>query len=214
MKQLSWEDITVQQFLDIHRLSLSQDLEEMEKVERIICILFDKTEQEVENLTMLEFRELASQCAFVMNSQIPGKPVRQIRVGKKRYSITYDPTKLRHRQYVEILHFGGKPVENMHLIMASIVQPVTWYRKRLKNEAEDHPAIASDMLNARVVDVYHACVFFCNLYVSLMENIKASLVVEMMRKGATKDQALALLNSSQTAMAGFIQPGRWQHLKA
>jgi hypothetical protein len=213
MMKLSWSDITVQQFLDIHRLSLTQDLDEMEKVERIICILFDKTEQEVENLTMLEFRELASQCGFILTGQIPGKPVRQIKVGKKRYSITYDPTKLRHRQYVEILHFGDKPVENMHLIMASIVQPVTWYRRKLRNEAEDHPAIASDMLNARVIDVYHACVFFCNLYVSLMENIKDSLVLEMMRKGATKDQAMALLNCSQTAMAGFIQPAKWQHLK-
>lgn len=214
MKQLSWSDITVQQFIDIYRLSLSRDLDEMERVERVIAILFDKSEQEVENLTVAEFNTMARQCAFVMTPEIPGKPVKQIKIGKRRYSIIYDPTKLRHRQYVEVIHFGDKPIEHMHLIMASVVQPVTWYGRRLKNEAEQHEAIASDLLNARVIDVYHSCVFFCKLYVNLIQHMRVSLVQEMMRKGVTRDQAILLVDNSWSAMAGFIAHEKPQHLNA
>lgn len=213
MRQLSWPDITVQQFIDIYRLSLTPPIDEMERVERIICILYNMSEQEVEDLPMKEFSAIAKQVAFVMSGKIPGKPVKQIKVGRQRYDIIYDPTKLRHRQYVELIHFGDKPVEQMHMIMASVVNPVNWYGRRLKNKAEDHQSIASDLLNARVIDVYHSCVFFCKLYVNLIQHIKAYLVVEMMEKGATKDQALTLVNSSQDAMAGFIAHEKWQLLK-
>lgn len=208
MKHLSWSDITVQQFLDLHRLT-GQKLDDMERVEKTIAILYDLTERQVEELSISEFNRLAKQCAFVLTSDIPGKPVRTIKAGKKRYSITYDPTKLRHRQYVEIIHFSDKPVENMHLIMASVVQPMTWYGKKVRNEAEDHPAIASDMLSARVVDVYHACVFFCKLYVNLISSIRVYLVTEMMKRGMSREHATTLVDSSQNAMAGFIQPGKW-----
>lgn len=213
MKALSWNDITVQQFQDIYRLSLSQDLDEMTRLERVVCIMFDLTEQQVDLLSMTQFKELAAQCAFIMSGEIPGKPMKQIKVGKNRYQIVYDPTKLRHRQYVEVLHFGEKPIENMHLAMASLVNPVTWYGKKLKNKGEDHLRIADDLLRARVIDVYHSCVFFCNLYVNLIEGIKAYLVADMMKQGARKDQAITLVNNLQSVTAGCITPERLQLLK-
>lgn len=180
----------------------------MEKVERAIAILYDLTERQVEELSVSEFNGYAKESAFVLTPKIPGKPVRQIKVGKRRYSIIYDPTKLRHRQYVEIIHFGDRPIENMHLIMASVVQPVTWYGKRLKNEAEDHPAIASDLLGARVIDVYHTCVFFCKLFANLISSIRVYLVTQMMMEGMRKEDAMMLVDSSRSAMDGFIPPNR------
>lgn len=211
MKTLSWGNITVQQFQDIHRLSLTPDIDEFDRVERAICILFDMTEQQVDDLPVKEFNALARQCAFALTDNVPGKPVKSFRIGKKKYAITYDPTKLRHRQYVEILTFGNKPIENMHYVMASLVQPVRWGMRR-RNEAKDHEALSADMLNARLVDLYHSCVFFCKLWLSLMQRIKGSLVIQMMEKGITKETALGLLNNSIAAMAGFIQPGKWQTL--
>src|SRR5688572_14215619 len=185
----SWQTLTVGQFLDLYRLSITPDLEDMTRLERAVAILYDKTEREVEEMTMGEFTSLSQKAAGFITDKIPGKPVKTIQIGRQRYRIIYDPTKLKHRQYVELVHFGEKPVENMHLIMASIVQPVTWYGRRLPNNADDHPALASAMLQARVVDVYHAAVFFCKLYVNLIKAIRASLVLEMTQKGMTKEQA-------------------------
>ncbi|HVX50489.1 MAG TPA: hypothetical protein VHB48_10035 [Chitinophagaceae bacterium] len=211
---LSWQNITVQQFQDVYRLSEDKNLDDMQRLEKVIAILYDKTEKQVGEMTIKEFTAHANQCAFIMQSQnIPGKPVKYIRCGKHRYGIQYNPAKLRHRQYVEILHFGDKPIENMHLIMASLVQPVKFRFLWRHNRANMHSRIAQDMLDAPVVHVYHAAVFFCKLYVSLIAAIKDYLVAEMMKENKiTKEQAEKLVDISRNAMAGFIQPAKWQSL--
>jgi hypothetical protein len=199
----SWETLTVGQFLDLYRLSINTDIEAMTKVERAICIIYDMTERQVEEMTVTQFNDYAKQAAVFLNEKIPGKPVKNIRVGKKKYAICYDPTKLKYRQYVEIMTFGRRPIENMHLITASIVQPVTWYGRKLQNNADNHPSVSGEMLNARVMDVYHTCVFFCNLYRNLIINIQDSLVSEMMMKNMTKEEAEKLVQISIDAMDGF-----------
>jgi len=202
--KLSWNTITVQQFQDVYRLSLNTKQDEMDKIERVICILFDKTEQEIDNVSMSEFADMARQVSFVMNNDIPGKPVKNFKVNGRKYAIVYDPTKLRHRQYVELLHYGADPVSNMHMVMASVVRPVKWFRLR-KNRAQDHEKIAADMRDMPLIHVYHSCVFFCKLYVNLMRSIRASSVVEMMMTGMTEDEAMMLFEDSLSVMDGFIQ---------
>lgn len=226
---MDWKDITVGQFLDLYKLG-SEPIEEMEKVERAVGIIYDLTPTQVEQLKVSEFNAKAKEAAKFLTSEIPGKRVRTIKVGKKRYRITYDPTKLRHRQYVEIIHFGEKPVDNMHLIMASLVQPKKSFRGRggsaikfmftgksfepyYDNQANDHGKIAEDMLNARVTDVYHACVFFCNLYKGLMQSTQDFLETEMMRTGRTRKEANELITASINAMDGFFQPQKLQSTK-
>lgn len=201
--KLSWDTITVQQFQDISRLSLETNLEDFDKVERVICILYDLTEEQVGELTRGEFAQKAREVDFVMNSPIPGRPRRTIKGGSGRYAIEYNPVKLKHRQYVEILTFGEKPIENMHLLMASIVQPIRW-GFRHKNSVADHESIATDLLQAPVKDVYHSCVFFCKLYNNLIRDIKDSLVAQMMEK-MSREKAEELLEISLSVMDGFTQ---------
>lgn len=211
--QPSWANITLSQFQDIYRLSLSKDVDDMGRVERAIAILFNKTEREVEDLTIQEFNHYATKCSFLFNQEVPGKPVKYIRVGTRKYAIVYDPKKLLHRQYVEIVKFSEKPVDNMHLIMASLVRPVKFGFIWGKNTVDQHEAIAADMLEVKVCDVYHSCVFFCKLFSSSIEAIKGFLVLEMTRKGMTTDQAEALVVSSLRAMDGFIQPKKPLNLR-
>jgi hypothetical protein len=206
---LKWENITVQQFQEVSKLTTDTSLDEMGKLERLICIMFDMSEREVEELPMQEFTAKAKAVAFLLNEQtIPGKAVRSIKVNGRRYAIEYNPVKLKHRQYVEIMHFGDKPIDNMHHIMASLVQPVRLGFKR-KNKAEDHERISADMLNARVVDVFHTAVFFCKLYVNLMQAIKGYLKEEMMKsRKITQEEAELIITTSLRAMDGFTQPHR------
>lgn len=201
---MDWSNISVQQYQDLHRLSLDENVDEMDRIVRAICIMYNKTETQVDDMSVSEFNNLAKSCNFLFTNEIPGKPQRTIRIGTRKYTIQYDPTKLTQRQYVEILSFGTKPIENMHLIMASLVQPVKWGFKQ-KNNVKDHPKVAMDMLNARVIDVYQTCVFFCKVYSSLIKNIRGYLIREMMQKGATKEAAEQLVTSSQNAMDGFFQ---------
>lgn len=204
--RLTWNDITVEQFLSIYKLSQTADLDDITRLERAVCILFDKTEKEVDEMTMAEFNRLSGQAAFVLTEQVPGKARRKIRANGKLYRINYSPSKLKHRQYVEVLHFGEKPVDNMHLIMASIVEPVTWYGKKLKNTADDHERIAADMLLAPVGQVYHSAVFFCSLYINLINSIRPYLENQLvtLKQAETMEQASEMITVLINAMAGFI----------
>lgn len=214
-KRLTWNDITVEQFLSIYKLSQSPELDDMTRLERAVCIMFDKTEKQVDEMRMGEFNTLSSQCAFVLTEQVPGKAKRVIKANGHRYRVTYSPSKLRHRQYVEVLHFGEKPIENMNMIMASIVEPVTWYGRKLRNRAEDHEAIASDLLQAKVVDVYHSAVFFCKLYINLISNIRGYLEAQLVEqnRAETPEMASQMITALINAMAGFIPQKNFRILK-
>lgn len=208
-----WSDINLAQFQDIHRLSLDESLDEMTKRERLVSVLYNLSEKQVEELSLKEFNDLSRDCVFLQAEIIPGKPQKYINIGKKKYGIVYDVRKLKHRQYVEILHFSEKPIENMHLIMASLVQPIKWGFWK-SNKTDDHEAIANDMLNAKLVDVYHSCVFFCNLYMGLIEVIKASLEAEMMEDGMNRKQAQETVHTSLQVMRGFTQHQKSQRWSA
>jgi hypothetical protein len=215
MKKLTWEDVTVQQFIDIQKLAREKNMDEMEMSEKAIAIMYDMTERQVEELPLHEFNSKSREIAFVLDKQkIEGKPRRVIQANGNKYAIEYDPSKLKHRQYVEIMTWSGASMhDNIYLIMASLVQPVNRIGRRLKNKAEEHPKIAEDMLQAKIVDVYHTCVFFCRLYINLMKDMRDSLVAQMVMQGATKEQAMVLYDTSLNAMAGFITPEKSQHSK-
>jgi hypothetical protein len=205
---LSWKNITVQQFQDVYKLSENKDLQEMDRLEKIISVLFDKTERQIDEMSVEEFTKLANQCAFVLNDEkIPGKPVRYIKVNSRRYRIEYNPkrllTNMHHRQYVECMHFSEKMVENMQYIMASLVQPVKFGFIKLKNTAKRHELIAEDMLKARFIDVYHTGVFFCKLYVNSMQAIRDYLKADMMNRKMTREQVSMMETALQAATDGF-----------
>jgi len=209
---MTWNKITLGQFQDIYRLSQDKELDEMERISRVISIIYGLSEAQVEDLTIPKFNELAKSCAFVMNGEIPGKPVRSFRIGTKKFAINYKPQSLKHRQYVEILHFSEKPIDNMHYIMASLVNPVRFGFK-LKNKADEHSKLSEAMLDAPFLAVYHSCIFFCKLYSNSIEAIRPYLISEMMSKGMTEMEANRLMTVSISALDGFITLKRWPNLK-
>jgi len=205
---MTWQNITVQQFQDITRLIETQGIDDIDRTSGLISIMTHQTEQQVEELPMPVYNQLAKECGFVLQGDIPGNPVRRLRVGRRLYKMVYNPRTLTKRQYVEIITFAKDPIKNMHLIMASLVKPVRWGIAR-KNDGGKHAEVAGVLLNARFVDVYHSCVFFCKLYSSLMKGMSAFLVNEAMKqKKITMEEAEKLLAISMSAMDGFIQPKR------
>lgn len=210
---MTWDKITLGQYQDIYKLSKDESYDDVERIARAISIMYGLSEAQVDDLTVPKFNELGKSCAFIMTEDIPGKPVKSFCVGTKKYAINYKPSTLKHRQYVEILHFAEKPIENMHYIMASLVNPVRFGFK-LKNKADDHSKVADDMVNAPFSVIYHSCIFFCKLYKSLIEHIQPYLMQQMMNKGMTSGQAKKILMYSIKGMDGFIQQKRWPDLKA
>lgn len=202
---MSWDKITVGQFQQIYELSNS-NADDFDKTVKAICILHNKTEAEVDDMTQAEFAKIAKETAFVFTNKIPGKARRYIRVNGRKYGVQYDPRKIRFRQYAEVCFNASTLIPNLHRVMASIVQPVKMGVLWRRNKAEDHDRISDDLLNARFVDVYHAAVFFCTLYRNSITSIRDYLVEEMMAKGKTREEAEMLLDLSIHATDGFSQP--------
>src|ERR1044072_182683 len=212
----SWEDVTVGQFMDLQTLAKREadPDNQYEKAENAISIFYGLTPKQIDELPTPEFNAMAKHCAELMKMPLDGKPQRIIFANGKRYEIIYDPKQLRHRQFVEIQHFVSNGMfENIHNILASIVMPIGRFGRRIKNTAELHDEISNDMLDAKITDVYNTCVFFCKLYLNSLLHIRGYLVHKMMQQGATKEQAMALINSSISAMAGSITQKKWQLLK-
>jgi len=209
-----WNKITVGQFQAIYKLSQDTTMQPEDIACGIISILYNMTLAQVDELPMETFNELSKQSAAMLNVEnMPGKPVRILKASGKKYGIIYDPTKLKHRQYVETITYGDKPIENMHLVMASIVQPVTYFGRWLPNDVNKHADIAADLQQARMIDVYHSCVFFCKLYLNSMQAIKPYLISEMMQKGMSQEAATKLLTTSINTLAGHILPEKSQPSK-
>ena len=200
---MTWRTLTVGHFLDLYRIS-GLDKDEMEKAELAVGAIYSKTPSQVEDLKMSEFLTLSKVAGSFLTGPIPGKAVRNIKVGLKKYKIEYDPKKLAQRQYVEVVHFATEPIENMALIMASIVRPVR-FGVAYPNNANHHQDYVEDILKARVIDVYHTCVFFCSQFRDLM---KCTLdYLETTKERITKKDR-AMIMSSINAMVGFTRPQR------
>lgn len=204
---MEWKDITVGQFMNLSKLAVEK-IEDQDKAEQAVSIIYDKTPQEIDEMPAIEFNRLAAEAGRFLTEKIPGKVVKKISTPENEYAIVYDPKKLKHRQYVEILHFGEKPIHNMNLLLASIVRPIRKVKGKaieVDNNVLEHEQIAEDLLNAPVCDVYHACVFFCKLYKSLISSSRDFLIPEMMKTGMTKEKADTLIMDSISAMDGFTR---------
>jgi hypothetical protein len=202
---MNWQSLTVEQYQHIHKIS-SSSIPDEEKSTKYLSILLDKTEKEIEELSIPVYSKHCRELAALFLQDIPGKPQRYIKADGL-YRVNYEVSTMRFAQYAEIKTFlQGGVVENLHLIMASVVDPVIDYiiwRKPLKNSSKDHEKRATALLQAKFVDCYHTALFFYQFYKNSMLAMKPYLEAEMMKK-MTKEQAAEVL---ETALDGFtMQP--------
>lgn len=206
----SWNTITVEQYQQIVSITQSKDTEE-EKVINVMSCLLDLTIRQIEDLTLQEFNKKAKEIAFVFSKEIPGKPEKYIKANGKIYFINYRIEKQRFAQYVEQLRFSQEPMPNLHLLFASMVQPVKkvlFFKRVGKNDSNRHEEVSNDILKARFIDVYHTAVFFYRVFRGSIKLMKDYLKSELMEKGLKEKEADLLIMSSINAMDGFITP-KW-----
>lgn len=189
--------------MDLYNLSQDTELDESDKCTRAVGIVYDMTDKQVEELPLSEYNSRVHEAGRFLLEKVPQiKPKRTIKAGNHKFTICYEPSKLRQRQFVEIMHFGKNPIANMNLVLASLVKPVK-FGIATKNNAKDHDRISEQLLQAKVTDVFPACVFFCSLYKNLMISGRDFLVKEMLKAKMTEQEANELIMASINSMDGF-----------
>jgi hypothetical protein len=206
-----WEKITVWQYQQIYNVINSKDKNDtaLDISVRLVAIVNNMTEMQVDSLPLNEYTELSKSIAF-LNEPINGKPVKFIRTSStRRYRINYDVNKMPFARYIESKVFSEDLYGNLHKLAATMVIP----QKRklgfwvdLPYDASRHQEYANDMLEAKFVDVYHSLVFFYQLYRNWIEVSQDYMVNKLTKVGMKEQEATEVVVSLLNILDGNIVP--------
>ncbi|RYZ47921.1 MAG: hypothetical protein EOP49_19990 [Sphingobacteriales bacterium] len=230
---MAWNDITVEQYQALYPYVKDETLTDIERDCRIIGILHNMTEAQVDRLPFDRFKKLRASIQFLHKEEITSEPVNVLRTPDgKAYRVNYDVRKVPIARYAEVKFFAGNEkeiVRNLHCILASMVQPAKRRFGRyfaLPYEADQHEQYAHDMLRVPFKHAWYAMVFFCNLYANWMRASQAYLANQTPNE-AEKQKTINLLAGLCNDLDGFIKsnglpiitgspstkPGKWPRLK-
>ena len=206
---MKWNNISVWQYQNIVKTLANKQEDEIEKSFKLIGIVYNMTENQVDSLTQAEYKAKLKECDF-LNSMPEGKPVKVIKVNGKRYRLIYDVTRMPFGRYVESKAFVGDIYGNLHKLGATMVIPQKRNLLGLwvddKYDASKHEDYADDILQANFQDVYFSLVFFYQVFRNWIEVTRGYLVAKMMTTGQTKEQCNQVVVNLCSILDGIIQP--------
>jgi hypothetical protein len=206
---MKWNNISVWQYQNIVKTLANKKEDEIEKSFKLIGIVYNMTENQVDSLTQAEYKAKLKECDF-LNSMPEGKPVKVIKVNGKRYRLIYDVTRMPFGRYVESKAFVGDIYGNLHKLGATMVMPQkrNWLGLWVddKYDAAKHEDYADDILQANFQDVYFSLVFFYQVFRNWIEVTRGYLVAKMMTTGQTKEQCSQVVANLCSILDGIIQP--------
>jgi hypothetical protein len=206
-----WEKLNVWQYQQIYNAYNSKDKFEtdIEFDSKLVSIVNNLTEMQVDSLSLTEFNKLKKSNLF-LTEPINGTPVKYIPISKtKRYKLIYDVSKMPFARYIESKVFSEDLYNNLHKLAATMVIPQKrkfgfWVND--KYDASKHEDYANDMLTARFIDVYYSLVFFYHVYRNWIEVSQDYMVKKMMESGMTQEQAKEGVQNLCNILDGNIQP--------
>jgi hypothetical protein len=205
---MKWNNISVWQYQNIVK-TLANKEDEIEKSYKLIGIVYNMTENQVDSLTQAEYKAKLNELDF-LNTMPEGKPIKVLKVNGKRYRLIYDVTRMPFGRYVESKAFVGDIYGNLHKLGATMVMPQkrNWLGLWVddKYDASMHEDYAEDILQANFQDVYFSLVFFYQVFRNWIEVTRDYLVAKMMITGKTKAQCSQVVTDLCSILDGIIQP--------
>lgn len=199
---MNWNKITVRQYQDIFPIIADDNLSDLDKLVKVICILTGYNEDFIDSWPIDKLNEYRHLFEFDFKKEAR----KRVKVNGRYYRFNWEVNKLKAARYIEAKTFVGEGLfQNLHRLMASCVIPqrkVGFLYFDKKYNAAHHDKYATDLLDAPFPFVYNACVFFCQL---LMKWIDVTLSYSEEMKGKmTASQIKALRESLQSITDGFI----------
>lgn len=141
-----WKDITLYQYQRVEEIKKSKDLSEEDKILFIACILFNKTEYELDKTKPKKVLKMISLIDKIFTSQFDAKPKK--RIGK--YFINYEISKITFGQYIELSFFLQEKeiIQASHYVLSSLSN--LFLRK---NNSKDHRKKSNYFLSRSITKV-------------------------------------------------------------
>lgn len=215
---MNWSDVTIFQYQQMQNLFSKKDKgdTELDIAVKTLAILTNRTEAQIDSLSVRELTEQLKGIDFVTNSEPQPKPVDFIKVNGRKYRCVYDIRNMPYSRYIETKFFAEDTLNNLHKIGASMIRPMkmTWRGWKLqKYDASKHEEYAQDLLEAPFEQVYGSVVFFCQVFTNSIKNLADYFKKEMIKKGMTPEEAEIQVGILCESMDGFIKLPSSQNTK-
>lgn len=175
-----WDKLTVGQFISLYDIELSEQLNVVEKQQKMLAVVEGKSEEEYDTI---KYRQLVQDYAEKLEffNNIPEcKPVDYLLVNGKSYKFCFELTEITAGQYIDINHFSGQ-IMQLNKIAACFFLPMKGDRY-MEYGTIPHEVVAEELLDARFVDVYGCMLFFYHLFKELIsDTITSSNLTEETR---------------------------------
>jgi hypothetical protein len=144
---MNWSNISLAKFQQLDEIN-NRELEEIDKVLFSACIVFDKTEYEMDNEDPRKVVTMTTSMQKIFETPFNARSYAMI--GK--YLINYDISKMTFGQYIELAFFlSNKPIQNAHYTLATIS-----HKRFKKHTASDHRRKADYFLEQPVEKIMGA----------------------------------------------------------
>lgn len=206
--------LTIDKFQKLQSIA-TLETDELLKASRLVQVLLDKTEAEIEAMPLQKFANLCDKlkAAFdiTIDAATMSTPKSIIKANGKTYHLNFNiKPPFNTGRYIEVLTFSkGDPIMNMHNILASICTPMVWSWRKLKYikleyDVLKHEEYSNDMKQADFKHGYFAMVFFYQVLKHSTNNTMDCLVSEMNLRKVNKKRVLQLKKILQIIGGGSI----------
>lgn len=205
--------LTIDKFQRLQAIA-SIESDEIEKASRLVQVLLNKSEAEVESMPLRKFGKLCDKLkkAFdlTIDAATMSKPKSVIVANGKVYHLNFDiKPPFNTGRYIEVLTFSkSDAIMNMHNILASICTPMRWsWRKfnyvKMDYDALKHEEYAEDMKLADFRHGYYAMVFFYSLLINSTADTPDFLKVQTDMRRVNKKRVQQLKKALPITGGGF-----------
>jgi hypothetical protein len=163
-----WDKLTVGQFITLYDIEASQNLNIIEKQQKMLAVIEGKNEWEYDEYKYRDLiQEYGEKLSFFNN--IPeSKPVDYLQTVTNRYKFCYELQEITAGQYIDILSFSGE-IMQLNKIAACFFLPMEGDKYKGYGVVP-HEVVADDLLEANFLQVYGCMLFFCQLFNELISS--------------------------------------------
>lgn len=166
----SWHQVSLSDFNKIIQIQKDSNLEEFEKNIKILTVLTDLTEEQLELMPVSDVKDLITKTSF-LNEDVPTVPLKKrYTINGKKYFLIQNIHKLTGAQFVDLTSFLKDPSEvenNLAWIIAILLLPIRKkylvFNKTEKYSETELEIIKDSVLQMSFVDVKAISDFFLSI---------------------------------------------------
>lgn len=208
----SWRDISINEYYEIKDIIDDSTLKDYEKEVSILSLLTNKSEDEIWNMNVNNFKKLKSENIWIYNFNFDkGKSFKKIEIKGNKYNIDININNMTVAQYVDFQTYWLQR-DNMKNIIGNLLAIFIIPKGKKYNEGYDINQVVNDIMNnIDIMTAEEILFFFLSSYLISIKitlnylNLKMKMI-KIMKKDKEKVEKFQkeIMNLEKIISDGFI----------